>query len=93
LVRFEGSIRPGTGSHQIRYTWDFGDGETLDGQVVYHSYSGDGTYDVRLEVISSPCPIVKTLAVIETITVGSGVPNIYLPLITKGDGSTSSAGQ
>jgi uncharacterized repeat protein (TIGR01451 family) len=90
-VQFVGSIRPGTGSHQITYSWDFGDGQTLDGQEVYHRYNSDGVYDVRLEVTSSPCPITKTLAVIQSITVGSGVPNIYLPLVLK-DANSSASG-
>jgi len=94
LVQFVGNIKPGTGSHQIRYSWDLGDGQTLDGQEVYHTYASDGVYTVRLEVTSSPCPITKTLAVLQQLTVGSGVPNIYLPLVLKGwDSSTSSAGQ
>ena len=91
---FVGSVKPGTGTYQMYYRWDFGDGQGLEGQKVFHRYNSDGVYNVRLEVTSSPCPITKTLAVVRPITVGSGVPNIYMPFVLKNwTTSTSSAGQ
>ncbi|MEA3478141.1 MAG: PKD domain-containing protein [Bacteroidota bacterium] len=32
------------------YVWDFGDGKTAEGKVVYHSYSAKNTYTVNLTV-------------------------------------------
>jgi uncharacterized repeat protein (TIGR01451 family) len=83
-VDFEGDIQPGTGSEQVVYTWDFGDGsDPVDAQDVQHIYAQSGVFQVRLTVTSAPCPIQKQLSVIRTITVGSGVPNIYLPLVLR----------
>jgi uncharacterized repeat protein (TIGR01451 family) len=85
VVHFEGHIKPGTGSDQITFRWDFGDGTSDQGQAVEHIYSGNGTFNVRLEVTSAPCPVVKTLAVIRQITVGTGVPGIYLPVVLRAE--------
>ncbi|NRR91742.1 T9SS type B sorting domain-containing protein [Winogradskyella undariae] len=50
LVTFEGSAifsDDGTGA---TYTWDFGNGDTLDGLVVNYAYPTPGTYTVTLTV-------------------------------------------
>jgi PKD repeat protein len=83
-VNFEGDIQPGTGSEQVVYTWDFGDGsEPVDAQDVQHTFAQPGVFQVSLTVTSAPCPIQKQLTVVRTITVGSGVPNVLLPLVMK----------
>jgi PKD repeat protein len=50
-VTFSGSAQ---GSGPPTYAWDFGDGDTATGQVVYHTYQALGTYVVTLTV-SNPC--------------------------------------
>ncbi len=35
---------------KLTYTWDFGDGTTTEGEVVNHSYSKGGSYNVNLTV-------------------------------------------
>lgn len=45
----------GSGSHDQdgnieRYHWNFGDGSYGDGEIVHHTYSQNGTYDVTLTV-------------------------------------------
>ena len=39
---FQGSI--------VSYEWDFGDGETGDGETISHDYNGPGKYEVTLKV-------------------------------------------
>jgi hypothetical protein len=37
---FEGDIQPGTGSEQVTFSWDFGDGTApVDGQDVQHTFA------------------------------------------------------
>src|SRR5690606_15557150 len=36
----------------IDYQWDFGDGSTGNGVTAQHTYASDGTYNVRLVVIT-----------------------------------------
>jgi len=35
----------------LRYSWDFGDGKKLSGQVVNHCFPGPGKYSVKLDII------------------------------------------
>ena len=81
-IRLEGAVAEASGV--LTFTWDFDDGTTAVGQVVDHTYSNDNTYAVRLTVRSEPCPIAKEVFANYTIVVGSGVPDIYLPLVLKG---------
>ncbi|MBN1139179.1 MAG: VCBS repeat-containing protein, partial [Anaerolineae bacterium] len=80
-VSFEGSVAEASGI--LTFTWDFGDGSTAVGQVVEHAYGSDGIYAVRLTVRSEPCPIYKEVFANLAIPVGTGVPNIFLPVVVK----------
>ena len=73
-VTFTGTV--GSGKTPISFTWNFGDGEGGDGQVVTHTYSAKGGYPVRLTT-DNDCnvpAIASTLAPVE-------VEMIYLPLV------------
>ena len=78
-IRFTGKISAGTGV--MYYTWDFGDGETAEGQVVEHSFT-NGTYALRMAVKGNPCPQTRERADTVTLKVGTGYPDMRLPLIT-----------
>ncbi len=78
-IRFTGKISAGTGV--IYYSWDFGDGETAAGQVVEHTFS-NGTYTLRMAVSGNPCPQTRERVATVTLKVGTGYPDLRLPLIT-----------
>jgi hypothetical protein len=84
-ITFEGIVTVSGGSGVLTFTWNLGDGsESVYGQVVKHIYSHNGTYTVNMTVSSSPCPpTVTEVAATTTISVGTGMPDIYLPLIMK----------
>ncbi|HXF62813.1 MAG TPA: FG-GAP-like repeat-containing protein [Caldilineaceae bacterium] len=86
-IRFTGRIAAGTGP--IFYTWDFGDGSTAAGQVVDKVFS-NGTYRVRMSVHGEPCPQTRERAKTITVRAGTGVPDMYLPLIRTGRTVTAS---
>lgn len=49
-VTFMAEAHPDTGSPNLSFMWDFGDGATGDGPAVSHAYSNAGNYSVRLVV-------------------------------------------
>jgi hypothetical protein len=53
MVTFTGSVAAGT--PPITYTWDFGDGDAANGQVVAHTYSLGATYPVVMSATNA-CP-------------------------------------
>ncbi len=53
-VTLTGTVTPPTATTPIDYGWDFGDGGTASGQVVYHNFGLSATYTVWLSV-SNPC--------------------------------------
>ncbi|MBN1656880.1 MAG: tandem-95 repeat protein, partial [Anaerolineae bacterium] len=81
-VRFQGMVAEGSGV--LTYTWDFGDGSSDQGQVVYHTYDTNNYATVKLTVRSEPCPIAKEVYATLKLPVGTGVPDIFLPFISKG---------
>ncbi|WP_229724577.1 T9SS type B sorting domain-containing protein [Winogradskyella forsetii] len=50
LVTFEGSATFSDDGTGATYTWNFGNGVTLDGQVVNYAYTNPGTYTVTFTV-------------------------------------------
>jgi uncharacterized repeat protein (TIGR01451 family) len=78
LVRFTGKVEAGTGP--LFYTWDFGDGGVAEGQVAEKVF-GNGTYRVRMAVTGNPCPQTRERAESITLRVGTGQPDLHLPLI------------
>ncbi|UCF50427.1 MAG: right-handed parallel beta-helix repeat-containing protein [Thermoplasmatales archaeon] len=55
------------------YNWNFGDGNSGSGSPVEHTYSGDGSYDVTLEVIDDDG---KDDSTIKTVLVDSTPPEV-----------------
>lgn len=47
---FDASVSSGEGSEIVVWRWDFGDGQTAEGESVTHSYDTFGTYFVSLTV-------------------------------------------
>lgn len=89
-VRFEGAVWKGEGV--LTFGWDFGDGEVGQGQVMQHAYDQSGVYDIVMTVTSIPCPVARTVTATARITIGTGVPSIYLPLILKSSASAATHG-
>ena len=50
LASFTASASSDPDDDRLTYTWDFGDGSTMQGESVAHAYSHDGSYNVRLTV-------------------------------------------
>jgi hypothetical protein len=67
------------GTGPFTYTWDFGDGETGDGQYASHVYTEAGDYIVELTV-ENACGISTTSY---TLTVETSVSHFYLPFVVK----------
>ncbi len=88
-VRFLGRVDEGTGA--LDYTWDFGDGTRGQGQLVAKSFA-NGTYQVRMAVRGVPCPQTRERAVVTTVRVGTGVPNMLLPLLSVAPPVTDTIG-
>ncbi len=49
-VMFDGASSYDRDGEIISYDWDFGDGRTGEGEIVYHQYCEEGAYDVTLTV-------------------------------------------
>ena len=80
-VSFQGTVEQASGV--LTFLWDFGDGSTDQGQLVYHRFQRNGIYNVRLTIRSEPCPIPKELVVNQIIRAGTGAASIYLPNVLK----------
>ena len=52
-LRFDASASSDPDGEIIRYEWDFGDGNTAEGQVVTHRYANPGVYQVSLTVFDN----------------------------------------
>ena len=73
-VSFDGSPSLSAPGRTLTYSWQFGDGQTANGQQVTHTYSAAGTYDVQLQVTDSEG---RTDSLIRRITVSaSGRPPV-----------------
>ncbi|MCC6456776.1 MAG: VCBS repeat-containing protein [Caldilineaceae bacterium] len=78
VVNFTGKVAAGTGA--LYYTWDFGNGVTASGQSAEQQFR-NGTYTVRMAVRGEPCPQTRERAVTLRLKVGTGSPDLMLPLI------------
>ena len=87
-IRFTGKIAAGTGA--IYYTWDFGDGTEALGQVVERTFT-NGTYILRMAVTGTPCPQTRERAATVVLKVGTGQPDLLMPLLTVAVTETTSA--
>jgi PKD repeat protein len=72
IVNFNASgSRPGTDRTIVRYSWDFGDGESKTGVRTTHDYVISGTYLVTLTVTDD---LGKTTTVSQPVTVRPKLP-------------------
>ena len=73
-VFFDGSTSTSSPTNPIaQYRWDFGDGNTGNGQTTTHAFSNAATYFVRLTVSDASGRSVQTT---RTVTVGAGTAPI-----------------
>ncbi|MBN1937895.1 MAG: DUF11 domain-containing protein [Anaerolineae bacterium] len=84
-----GTISQGSGV--LTFNWNLGDGTVRQGQSISHIYAYPNTYNVSLSVKTQPCPVVRIVTATKQLVVGSGVPNIYLPLVLKAAQSGASS--
>ena len=67
------------GTQPYSYNWDFGDGNTSEGEKPSYSYDSEGTYDVSLEVTDAQGNSVnRTKPSLMTITVGGDDTDIVV---------------
>jgi len=72
------------------YQWDFGDGSTQGGEVVSHSFSQSGSYNVRLTVTDNKN---KTSSVVKVVSIDIVVGDIVLTNNVAVTGLSGNAGQ
>jgi expansin (peptidoglycan-binding protein) len=70
-----------TSGTNVVYTWDFGDGEVGEGEVVTHTYAAEGVYTATVSAMNSVSSLSETTVV--TITVSAPTYWEYLPLVFK----------
>jgi hypothetical protein len=78
----------------ITYSWDFGN-VISKGEIMYHTFTVEGTYPVTLTVSQPGCPVTRFDYVTTDILVGAlpftPTAKIYLPLIMKGGVAAAAA--
>jgi parallel beta-helix repeat protein len=72
-ISFDGSESFDLDGTIMNYTWDFGDGVILEGELIDHAYASDGTYTVVLTVTDDEGNTGRST---ETVTVIPPVPII-----------------
>ena len=60
----DGSLSYAPGGEIVTYRWAFGDGSSAEGEVVEHTYTDDGTYEITLMIVDE-----KGLSTSESIQV------------------------
>jgi hypothetical protein len=80
-VRFVASTQA---SGNLSIIWRFGDGVTVSGVMINRTFSQDGVYPVTVSVQGEACPTARHQILTDSVTVGSGVSPLYLPLILSG---------
>ena len=68
-----------TAGSNIIYSWDFGDGETGDGEVVTHTYTSAGIYTATITATNST----NTLTADTIVTITAPYYDLYFPLVIK----------
>ncbi|WP_179354626.1 PKD domain-containing protein, partial [Winogradskyella vidalii] len=81
LILFEGSAIFSEYDTGAVYTWDFGNGETLDGSFVNYAYPNPGTYTVTLTVTdTNPLGCSDSVSTIEVVVLDNDSCAGALPL-------------
>lgn len=62
----------------VSYEWDFGDGTNGTGAIVYHSYSNEGIYHIKLNVTDA-----NGLSNYKTLVVSVGKTAEYIPIALR----------
>ena len=88
-ITFVGGLSAGSGV--LTYTWDYDDGVTATRQVDVHTFNRSGVYAVKLTVTGQPCPVNRDIATTRLVLVGTGVPEIFLPVIRRSAASAAPA--
>jgi hypothetical protein len=85
-VQFMGGVIEGSGV--LTFSWDFGDQTTGTGQVIKHTFSTNNTYSVTLTVTGEACPIAGQMITSTIVSIGTGFPDTFLPVVMKSGGTT-----
>jgi PKD repeat protein len=93
-MTFTGFVNAGSGA--LVFDWDFGDGTSATGQVVYHTYTNANTFPITLTVSGPACPTTRSDRVTINLDVapGQSIENelVYLPIIIKSATGATSTG-
>lgn len=93
-MTFTGFVNAGSGA--LVFDWDFGDGASATGQVVYHTYTNANTFPITLTVSGPACPTTRSDRVTINLDVGPGQSIeselVYLPIIIKSAAGATSTG-
>ena len=74
-VKFDASLSYDPDGKIVKYDWDFGDGSTASGKIVYHTYQTWGTFYITLTVkdnngdISSKTKKIKVLRLFQPLNI------------------------
>jgi PKD repeat protein len=75
-VKFDGRASKDPDGKITNYTWNFGDGKSGSGSVVYHKYTKRGTYTVTLTVTDNKGATGTDIAIV-TVKPGSKSNSVY----------------
>ena len=92
-ITFDASNSTDPGGTIENYEWEFGDGETAEGEIVTHSYSSAGNYTVKLTVTDNEGAANSTAQVIHVgvgVAVATTVVSIKTPSeVSEGENFTA----
>lgn len=74
-VTLDGSGSSARRGYIVSWDWDFGDGDTDSGEIVYHTYSSEGTYTATLTVTNNTGKTDSDTAIIAVTSGGGDEPD------------------
>lgn len=84
-MEFNGSLSYDPDGYIVEFIWEFIDGTTKEGEIVFHSFNIKGDYEVKLTVFDNEGASNSTIAYISVIkpNIPPTTPSIYGPIFGK----------